>query len=477
MKFVFSEAIHYIDEICTVVKYANVSAVSLSLNGNIEENVVANLTKLKNAGIETIVNTNYDYYLSSDSKREKFADYRKYVEGFLAKYDSLIDNVYISDIYKFIGEEIFDMVSAKTIFPVNLDINESDMDRIANAGIRKVHLYWTTSKAFSWHPKAKNFVLELKKRNLEVCLWNYSKKDLNRLKNIDYVNVKLWRSGTKFGRMLILKNKVLEEAVIADSPMALSTMLSHPIWKEFNSDTVKNQIAQKNYRYVDVWNLLTYCNWLDANTEKPPAYMETVEIANRTDTPLPDWINGKDKRGESKLKYLNSRFNNLKTGKNAKIVSKNALMCDNCVVQKTCPIFEAGSVCGFLPYWNRMRIKDRNADTVMKNMEEVLSNKLARYERAKFMEMANGGDLDVRVSQMENDLIKSFEIYNKVLTGGNRGGNLNVLQIGDNKMVVADIKTELENLQKTYGQEVIKKIRQKVGVTENGNTDGNSDNS
>lgn len=179
---------------------------------------------------------------------------------------------------------------------------------------------------------------------------------------------------------------------------------------------------------------------------------------------LPAWVNDTDKFGRSKAIYLKSRFNNMKSGVYAREVQKYALVCDNCVVKDTCPVFEPGSLCFFTKEWKKLGAKTRNKEQIERVVENIVADKLGRLERGKYFEAQAGGMLDRTVSALEMDAVKSLELLHRMKYGTSGGVAMavNVGRDGIQVGVAMSADKLLESVRDEYGDKLTARIQARM---------------
>ena len=151
------------------------------------------------------------------------------------------------------------------------------------------------------------------------------------------------------------------------------------------------------------------------------------------------------------------------SGVYAKIIQKNALECNNCVVKDVCPVYKENSLCYFTPHWKKLGEKTRNKEAIVSTLQNILADKIARLERGKYFEDKSGGMLDKQVSALEMDIVKTLEILHRIMYGVAPTTNVNVLTKGDSKINIGGDKDSiLEELRKEYGDEMAGKIEKKI---------------
>lgn len=168
---------------------------------------------------------------------------------------------------------------------------------------------------------------------------------------------------------------------------------------------------------------------------------------------LPDWVNEKDVRGNRKVRYLSSRYNRLKHGLYAKELKSEAYICDTCPIKDTCPLYEKGSVCAYTTIWKDMG-ETRNVEWVLKHMEDVIADEMARYFRAVYIEGQSGDVANISITKLGDTLMKHLEIYTKLISGK---GDVSI----DMKVEVS-LDKALEEVRKMYGEELAEKIEEKI---------------
>ncbi len=226
-------------------------------------------------------------------------------------------------------------------------------------------------------------------------------------------------------------------------------------------DKMLTQFAVKDYRYANYYNLWQVQRWVDAMSKKPKYEIMLAEMAENGE-PIPAWAMEKDVKGNPKTRYIAARFNNFRNGLSAKAIQQYALQCNTCAVRDKCPAFQKDSLCFFMADWKKFG-KTRNKDQYLRLMENIVADKVARWQQARIFEQLDGGKIDKNVTTLEADLIKALEVLGRLKYGLGYGAGINMLNApGSNVSVRVSLDDVLEDVRKEYGPELVKKIEREI---------------
>lgn len=226
--------------------------------------------------------------------------------------------------------------------------------------------------------------------------------------------------------------------------------------KNVNGDDVDfdfEDLKSGKFLFILEHNIYVYMKYYIKGEKKNKKEWEIIYEKLEKEGRLPEWVNEKDMRGNKKAIYLASRYNRLRHGLYAKSLKNEAYICDTCPIKDTCPFYEKGSVCAFTTIWKDMG-ETRNVEWILKHMEDVISDEMARYFRAVYIEGQSGDVANISITKLGDTLMKHLEIYSRLLTGK---GDVSV----DMKMEVS-LDKALEEVRKMYGEELANKIEEKI---------------
>ncbi len=465
MKILFGEIENYFDEIMTLKQNGyQIDGVELSwlwLTRNREK--LDSLTDM-----DIIIDFSIERYNGAE-RREKlerdFPDFVEFCKSNIGKfsYVSLKNGASLNLTMEFgrklINEDI----------PVIIDIpypdTEENIPVLKKEGFTNISL--RCNRALYKGTRYKEFIENLKKDGVKLFVLNYKYSKIG-IMDIEAVSLLSWRNSTKRGRVYTNVPHGWKETPIKDNPIVMASIFKDDLWNVFPQG--REAYSHNNYQFLDIWNLIFLNNIYHKRPPDTPAVLAAKTLME-SGQDLPSWVTDLDNSGKRKLHYIKTRFNSLTDGSKASVLSEMALQCNNCIVKDTCPLFQPDSICAFLPHWKRLGIVKRDENSVLSHLENLISEKKVRYERAKFFEAASGGGIDMNVSALENDLIKALETYHKILFGSNRGSFTNtgmtIIQTGDTKNIISgNIEEELSKIRSEYGEAMAKKIEKRLTSTE-----------
>ena len=318
---------------------------------------------------------------------------------------------------------------------------------------------------------------EAAKLGMKLHAFGFTPKDLFKYKAfLTTADSSSWLSGSKLAKAVELRGKSLVDINLNDDKIKKASLLNNEFFTIYDIDEVRKKTAGKQYWFFNFWNLFQMQKWTDVNNGKK-GYVEQLKVAEETGQPLPAWANAFDKAGRPKTQYLRSRFNGYKSGAFARQVQKFAMYCNNCPVggasgdAPLCPMYEAGSVCYFLPMWNKLGMKTRNKKEVDITLQNLVADAYARYQFARMTEQMTGV-VDKNVTSLYESLVKSLDLYNRVRFGVANTNTINMLNVGDNKVSVRIGSEEaLNKVRDLYGEEMTNRIKKRIEKMETVDTD------
>jgi hypothetical protein len=258
--------------------------------------------------------------------------------------------------------------------------------------------------------------------------------------------------------------KLVRKSDLRHNPLKMKQMLMSPVMQLWPQEERDRVIKERKFRILNYYNLVEIQKWVDNNNEAP-GYQQALQMAGEGKAALPEWAGETDRLGRSKAIYLRSRFNAMKSGVYARELQKQALECNTCIVNDRCPVFEKDALCFFIKTWRQAGAKTRNQEQIVRTIENVIAEKFARYERARYMESKLGGATDSHVSNFENDLIKNLELLHRVkygVVGQGMKVALNVNKEGVQLGVGTDMNSLLAEVRNEYGDRLVEKIKKRA---------------
>lgn len=123
-------------------------------------------------------------------------------------------------------------------------------------------------------------------------------------------------------------------------------------------------------------------------------------------------------------------------------------------------------MCYFLPYFRKEAIGIRNKETLIRRLEDIVSEKYVTWMQAKLMERLSGNIPDRAVLMAEGELLKALELLFKLKYGEKSAVTMNVLNLGDTHVIAGGLDRELENIRKQFGDELAERIKKKINKTD-----------
>lgn len=307
---------------------------------------------------------------------------------------------------------------------------------------------------------------EMAAEGVKIHMFAFSPTDLGKyLEWIDSSDSSSWLAAGKLGQVFPAKGRTYEIEGVKDNPILVHKIVNE-LSDVLDKAEMEESIKANKYAPLNWWNQIQMQKWIDTIAHKP-AYTRQLATAAAGETVLPDWVTEKDKLGRPKSIYLQSRFNNYRSGVYARKIQENALMCNNCVVKDVCPAFQADAICYFTGEWKKLGAKTRNKDAIIGQLASLIGEKRARLERAKYFESILGGQQDKNVDKLENDLIKTLDVLDRVLYGNQPGVKLNVLNApGSTVQIGVNLEQALEGLRSEYGDALTDKIKRRAIAAE-----------
>jgi hypothetical protein len=394
---------------------------------------------------------------------EKYAhDYMDWLEANRDAYDWAVE----LDIQKSVGQDKVDawreeFIARKIPIVIVLHPRAGDTIEVVRKWKAKGVTYFGRGEFDKKDMRDMTQLREMNAEGVKVHIFAFSPQDLGKyLDLVDSTDSSSWLSPGLVATLVTAKGRTYETTEIKSGPI-LTKVAMNRVSEVLDKKEVDDSIARKTYLILSWYNMFELQKWIDSLTYKP-AYTAQLDRAERGETKLPDWVKDKDKFGRPKSIYLQSRFNNYRSGVYAREIQKNALECNTCAVRNVCPVFEAGSLCYFTPYWKRLGKSTRNKEQIINVLAELIGDKYERLERGKYFEAKLGeGQLDKSVSQLEMDLAKTLELMDKVVYGNQQGTKVNMMP-GSQAIIGVNLNTALEELRTEYGDPIANKIRRRI---------------
>ena len=308
------------------------------------------------------------------------------------------------------------------------------------------------------------FIKKAMQEGVKLHIFAFTPNDL--FKYVDWitsVDSTSWLSGEKLKALFMAQRKSLSSYRIEENPLQLKKALVDKFFDVVGRGRVEEEKSRGRYRFISFWNMWQMQKWADDNT-KVPKYKKQLELAKQGKMVLPDWVYDKDKFGRPKSIYLQSRFNNYRSGVYARKLMDFALECDNCVVKDTCPVYQPQALCYFTPLFKKLGKNTRNKEQIIRTLQDVISDKMMRYQRGKLFEAQSGGVIDRQVTQLEDSLIKSLEVLHTIMYGKQPvGTQINMLnQEGSKVEITANIDEALKELAQDYGEDFMEGVKKRI---------------
>ncbi|MEM0142714.1 MAG: hypothetical protein QXL94_01975 [Candidatus Parvarchaeum sp.] len=410
----------------------------------------------------------------SGREEEYFEEYFKWLTSNRELYDYCVE----FDIQSVIGQEKVEewrkqFISEKLPAIFVLHIKAGDTAKTALEWKERGITYVGIGEIIGELPKIQLIGQTLKKAGLKVHAFGFTPKDLFKYVGVfDSCDSSSWLSGSKLAKCYENKGKALNEYDLREDKLKKAAILHEPFFDIFGREKVEEKTRGNQYWYFNFWNMWQMQKWSNVNNGVK-GYTKQLEAIEEGKQPAPSWLNTFDKDGNPKSKYLNSRFNNYKSGAYAKVVQNIALFCDNCPVggmsatgEPLCPKYQSGATCYFIPYWRKLGMNTRNKEQVIRTLEELVAEAMVRYQSARWTEQLTGV-IDKNVTALYKELTTSLELYNRVAFGVQNFNTLNMLNVGDNKVQVnMSFDESLERVRELYGDELAKRIEKKIKKVE-----------
>lgn len=392
-------------------------------------------------------------------------DYMDWLEANRDAYDYAVE----MDIQKVVGQEKVDewreeFLKRKIPLVIVLHPRAGDSIDTLKTWKAKGVTYFGRGEFDKENPQDMKMLREMSAEGVKVHIFAFSPTDLGQfLDYIDSSDSSSWLAAGKLAQLMTAKGRRCEGSPIKESPIMLRKAVQVVTADGVVSkEEVDKMVKEKKYLYLNWYNMFEMQKWIDTLTHKP-AYAAQLASAESGETNLPAWVNEKDKFGRPKSIYLQARFNNYKSGVYAKEIQKHALMCNNCVVKDTCPVFQADALCYFTPYWKRLGGKTRNKEAIVGVLAELVGDMHERLERGRYFEDQAGGMIDKSVSQLENDLVKTLEVLNRVVNGSGQGLGVGILNQAGGKIAIGgDIDKALIQIRGEFGDALADKITRRA---------------
>lgn len=335
---------------------------------------------------------------------------------------------------------------------------DTDGGDVFNAGELDAYRY----VAVKIHDDMKDFRLirDIKNAGFSVHLMSYMSSDMfDAAVNVDSIDSSVWLKGQKFKEIVMKEGKMkFRTYKYADEPMLLKNIMKDKFIID-NFDTAKT----KKHTVVNYWNMWNIQQLVDEFNERTKGvYEEIAEKVNKGELVLPETAIDKNK-----IKMVKERFNNYEQGKYAKMLFDYGVTCGVCPYRGSCPFAgKDDDVCYFLPYFRKEAIGIRNKETLIRRLEDIVSEKYVTWMQAKLMERLSGNIPDRAVLMAEGELLKALELLFKLKYGEKSAMTMNVLNLGDTHVVAGGLDRELENIRKQFGDELAERIKKKINKTD-----------
>jgi len=154
------------------------------------------------------------------------------------------------------------------------------------------------------------FIKKASMEGIKLHVFAFTPNDLFKYADwITSVDSTSWLSGEKLKSLLMAQRKKLTAYRIDENPLQLKKALTDKFFDVVGRGRVEDEQKRKRYRFISFWNMWQMQKWTDDNTRQPK-YKKQLEMAEKGELTLPDWVYDKDKFGRPKSIYLSSRFNN-----------------------------------------------------------------------------------------------------------------------------------------------------------------------
>ncbi len=390
-------------------------------------------------------------------------EYMDWLEKNREAYDYAVE----LDIQKMVGQDKVDVwrdefLARKIPIVIVLHPRAGDTVEVVRKWKAKGVEYFGRGEFTADNPADMAQLREMSGEGVKVHMFAFSPNNLSKYFDwIDSSDSSSWLAAGKLGQMVVAKGRTYEIVGVKDNPIMVHKAVND-LSAVLDKEEMEESIKARKYASLNFFSMMEMQKWLDTITHRP-AYARQLATAASGETVLPTWVNDKDKLGRPKSIYLQSRFNNYRSGVYAREIQKNALECNNCVVKDVCPVFQTDALCYFTPHWQRLGAKTRNKDAIVNELADLIGQKHARLERARYFEAKLGGQTDRMVSQLENDLAKTLDLLDKVLYGNASGMKLNVLGApGSMVQIGMNLNEALEQLRGDYGDDLTNRIRKRA---------------
>lgn len=377
------------------------------------------------------------------------------------------------DIQKIVGQEQVDkwreeFLARKIPIVIVLHRNAGDTIATARKWKEKGCEYFGIGSGWSKEDAGDRLLLQELSEVGKVHIFGWTPADMfNYKKYVTSVDSTSWLQAGKGATLFVTKGKKLELlGDIRHQPMQLQRVMIGPVMQLWSKEERDRAVKEHKYRILNFQNLVELQRWVDVNNEEQ-GYVDALATINDGKAPMPEWAGETDRMGRSKAIYLKSRFNAMKSGMYARVLQQNAMECNTCIVNDRCPAFEKDNLCAFINIWRKGGARTRNKEQILRMMEDTVSQKWERYERARYMEAKLGGATDTAVSMFENDLMKAIEILHRVKYGTPGTGMKVALQTGPEGVklgVQLNSEQMLEELRTEYGSRLADKINKKRDI-------------
>ncbi len=364
-------------------------------------------------------------------------------------YEVYADWIVQSTVESFREDYIKKGLANRMILIFNPDIPTDDYKMYLEQGIN-----WIAVPPIEADFDTKTMVEKLKGMGFNVHLIAFEKydkfKDLSPA--LESVSTSAWTYGSRANKMYLHNQGLKVKEIASDS---VNAILGDVFWNVF-PDSVKTKVkALKGNHYINAWNVYQLQEYITESINKYiPQYKQYVEEGN----PLPDFV----KEGKADISR-SALFRPVINGMNSKRLSEISLRCNDCVVRDKCYAYQKDAICAFTKMWKEIGVvSTRNTDFIIKKMEDIVSDQYSRLLRAQFFEDVQGGKVTKNVTDLQNDLIRNLDIMFRLKFGTGGINKYQILNIGNNQMVVGGADEALSQLRSELGDQVADKIKKRL---------------